>query len=96
MNGLNAKDAIPAPSGANATAAAEECRLLKLDDLCQYMNVSIAQLQKLRRAGKIMRPTTTIGRSPRWLDHSFFSWMRAGCPPEVFWTGKEKGRNNGR
>lgn len=67
-----------------------ECRLLALGDLCKQMHVSIAQLQKLRRAGKILHPTVTLGRSPRWFDLEFYDWLRAGCPAAVYWTWKGK------
>lgn len=72
------------------------CWLMKLEDLCQHMNVSIAQLQKLRRVGKVLRPNTTLGRSPRWLSDEFFDWLRAGCPAAVYWTWKGGSKNNRR
>ena len=86
------KDGTTAVSIVKAGVVAE-CRLLKLDDLCQHMNVSIAQLQKLRRAGKVLPSTTTLGRSPRWLDLEFFDWLRAGCPAAIFWKWEGRKRD---
>jgi hypothetical protein len=90
MRNISGKNNAISADNSTPSVKTEECYLLTLSDIARHLKVSIAQLQKLRRAGRILRPTVTLGRSPRFLDKSFYAWLNAGCPPAIYWDGKGK------
>ena len=75
------------------TVGLENLRLICIDDFCKVLKVSKAHFNDLRRKGKIIRPWTKLGRSPRWTQGQVAAWMRSGCTDPLFWKWNPKEEN---
>jgi predicted DNA-binding transcriptional regulator AlpA len=80
---LSAEAPVPSPA---ASASHLLPLLVSATDLAQLLRVSLATIWRLRAAGKLPRPATSLGRQLlRWQRSEIESWVEAGMPDLQTW-----------
>jgi excisionase family DNA binding protein len=64
--------------------------LLSIEDLAHQLGISKPTLHRQLAAGKILRATCRVGRSPRWSRLDVEKWIAAGTPPAKEWTARQE------